>query len=546
MTHGGKILVEALNAHGVERVSCIAGESYMPVLDAFLDFPHMRVVTCRHECGASFMAESWGNMDVQKPGIIFVTRGPGACNASIGLHTAMQAQTPMILFVGLISQKDRGREAFQEFDLEQMFGSLSKWSAVIDEPGDIAQVVDKAFHEALSGRPGPVVIGLPEDVLFPEAKDIEAVKPKQIETIAPRESDVAALQDMLAAAQKPVILVGGSAWRDETCHALEEFAGKAHLPVAASFRRQDIFNHRNQSYIGELGFGSNPKLLERMVRADLVLILNARVTDVTTQAYTILQGNGDQRIIHVHPAKEEFGKGTKPDLGIESQIGPMVEALSRLEIDGSKWQGWCAEGRQDYEAWSGIDPAQEQEWDGADVTQVFGILRDLLPEDALITSDAGNFSGWINRYLRFGRPGRQLGPVSGAMGYAVPAAVGAALFYPDRTSVGICGDGGFMMTGQELLTAVRYKAKPIILVLNNNVFGTIRMHQEREYPGRVSATDLTNPDFVKLGESYGAFAARVEKAGDFKAVWEEALKSDKAALIEIVMDPRQSTTRSVL
>ncbi len=544
MVHGGKVLVEALHAHGVERVSCVAGESYLPVLDALVDYPDISVITCRHESGAAFMAESWGNLGDSKPGVALVTRGPGACNASIGLHTAMQAQTPMILFAGLISTKDRGREAFQEFDIVQMFGSLSKWAVEIDDVKDIPEYVARAFHVALSGRPGPVVLGLPEDVLFPDAKGVAPVPPKEIETIIPKESEVKALRDMLQKAEKPVVLVGGSLWSDEDCHALETFVQKSNLPVAAAFRRQDIFNHKHESYIGELGFGSNPKLVERMEQADLVLILNARVNDVTTQGYTIMQGGGGQKIIHVHPSKEEFGKGCKPDLGIESQIGPMVRALAELGIDGSKWAAWRTACRQDYEDWNAIDPGQEQDWNGADVTQVFRQLRELLPEDAIVTSDAGNFSGWVNRYLHYGRPGRQLGPISGAMGYAVPSAVGAAIARPGKTVVGICGDGGFMMTGQEVATAVQNKAKPIILVCNNSIFGTIRMHQEREYPGRHSATDLTNPDFVKLGESYGAFAARVEKAVDFESVWKDALNSGKPAIIEIVMDPHQSTTRS--
>ncbi|GJL85235.1 MAG: thiamine pyrophosphate protein [Micavibrio sp.] len=543
MAHGGKILVESLNAHGVRRVSCVAGESYLPVLDALLDYPDIEVITCRQESGASFMADGWGNLNDGAPGVAFVTRGPGACNASIGLHTAMQASTPVILFVGLINTKDRGREAFQEFDLEQMFGSLSKWAAVIDKAEDIPEMVAKAFHVAGSGRPGPVVLGLPEDILFPDVSGVQQVTPLEVSEIAPKADDVAAIQEALQGAEKPIVLVGGSLWGDEDCRALENLAKNSNLPVVTSFRRQDIFNHKHECYGGELGTGPNPKLVERMGQADLVLILNARVNEITTQSYAIVQG-GDQKIVHVHPSSSVFGKGCKADIEIESQIAPMAKALADMKIDGGKWEVWCQEARRDYEEWSGIDKTQEQNWDGADVTQIFGELRELLPEDAIITGDAGNFSGWVQRYLHYGRPGRLLAPVSGAMGYAVPSAVGAAIARPDKTVVGFCGDGGFMMTGQELATAAHHGAKPIILVFNNSVFGTIRMHQEREYPGRHSGTDLTNPDFVKLGESYGAFAARVEKAADFKNAWDEALKSGKAALIEIVMDPRQSTTRS--
>ncbi len=545
MVHGGKILVEALNVHGVRRISCVAGESYLPVLDALLDYPDIEVITCRQESGATFMADGWGNLEDGAPGIAMVTRGPGACNASIGLHTAMQASTPVILFVGLINTKDRGREAFQEFDLEQMFGSLSKWATVIDKVEDIPAVVAKAFHVVQSDRPGPVVIGLPEDVLFPKVSSIEPVKPLAVSEIVPKADDLAALQEALQEADKPIILVGGSLWRDEDCQALEGFAGATNLPVVTSFRRQDIFDHKHECYGGELGTGPNPKLVERMGQADLVLVLNARVNEITTQSYAIVQG-GDQKIIHVYPSSSVFSKGCKADIEIESQIGPMVKALAGMKIDGGKWAAWCNGVRSDYEGWSDIDAAHEQNWDGADVTQIFGELRELLPEDTIITGDAGNFSGWVQRYLRYGRPGRLLAPVSGAMGYAVPSAVGASIARPDKTVVGFCGDGGFMMTGQELATAAHHGAKPIILVFNNSVFGTIRMHQEREYPGRHSGTDLTNPDFVKLGESYGVFAARVEKARNFKGVWSDALKSGKAALIEVVMDPRQSTTKSTL
>ncbi len=545
MSHGGKIIVESLVAHGVRRVSCVAGESYLPVLDAFLDFPQIEVVTCRQESGVSFMAAGWAALE-NAPAVAFVTRAPGACNAAVGLHEAMQSSTPLVLFVGLIAKADRGREAFQEFDMVQMFGSLSKWAAVIDDARDIPAIVARAFHEAVSGRPGPVVIGLPEDVLFPEVDGAGQASPIAVESISPKDKDIAALREALQKAERPIMLVGGSLWRDEDCHALEGIADRAELPVVASFRRQDIFNHRHRCYAGELVFGANPKLVERIRQADLVLILNARVTDPTTQGYTLLQGDKGQKIIHVYPSKSVFGKGCKVDIGVESHISPVLKALAGMEIDGSRWADWRSEARKDYEQWNHIEPGRGQKWNGADVTQVFAVLRDLLPDDVILTGDAGNFSGWVQRYLRYGRPGRLLAPGSGSMGYAVPAAIGASIARPDRLVVGFCGDGGFMMTGQELATAAHHGAKPVIIVFNNGTYGTIRMHQEREYPGRHSATDLTNPDFVRLAQSYGAFAARVENVRNFKSVWKKALESNKVALIEIVMDPRQSTAMSKL
>ncbi len=546
MTHGGKLLVDALNAHGVKRISCVAGESYLPVLDALLDYPEIKVVTCRQESGAAFMAESWGAFDVSSPGVVMVTRGPGACNASIGLHAAMQASTPMIMFVGLINTNDKGREAFQEFDLAQMFGSLSKWAVELDDMSQITEYVERAFHIATSGRPGPVVIGLPEDVLFPNFEGkIPSVSPKKVEVITPDSDDMNAAYAMLRNASKPMILVGGSNWSDKACADLGTYASSSNIPVVTSFRRQDILDNNHDCYIGELGTGPNPKLLERVEQADVVLVLNARVNEMTTQGYALLSGkNPNQKIIHIFPERAEFGKGCTPDLAIHGHIQPTLDALNVQPLGGEVWDDWRVDARSDYVEWTDIDEGNTPKWNGADVTQIYAQLRKLLPDDAIITTDAGNFSGWAQRYLRYGRPGRLFAPVSGAMGYAVPSAVGASIVHPDRVVVGICGDGGFMMSSQELATALQNDAIPIILLFNNGVFGTIKMHQQREYPDRISATDLSNPDFVALGKSYGAFAARVEDASEFTSVWQDALASKKAALIEICMDPAQVTTRS--
>lgn len=541
MPTGGHVLVKALSAHDVSRVYCVAGESYLPVLDGFLDFSGIDVVTCRHESGATFMAESYGNLH-GKPGVALVTRGPGACNASIGVHTAMQSSTPMILFVGLINTVDRDKEAFQEFDIKSMFGSLSKWASVIDTPERIGEYVARAYHVAVSGRPGPVVLGLPEDILFPEVAD-QAIKTIPQTQIAPTNADIKAVQDMLSAASSPLVIVGGGGWSAEACENLASFASKAHLPVVTAFRRQDIFNHHDGNYIGELGTGPNPVLVERVRQADVILALNTRLNEITTQEYSLFQEG--QKIIQTYPSAEEFGKSVIPDLTVTAHIEPLSEALAAaMRLDGRKWAGWRDEGRQEYLRWSAIDQNVDRKWKGADMTQIYAFLQDALPKDAIVTTDAGNFSGWAQRYLRYGRPGRLLAPVSGAMGYAAPSAVAASIEQPERVVLGLCGDGGFMMSGQELATALHHGAKPIMMVCNNGMYGTIRMHQDKHYPGRVSGTGLTNPDFVKLAESYGAFTARVEDAADFPKVWQQAVGSGTLALIEVVQDPAQITTRS--
>lgn len=543
MISGGKILVQALAAHGVKRVFTVAGESYLPVLDALLDYPEIGVVTCRQESGATFMAEAQAQL-TGAPAVAFVTRGPGACNAAIGIHAARQSSTPVIMFVGLISIGDRDKEAFQEFDLPQMFGSLTKWSAVIDRAERISDYVTRAFHVARSGRPGPVVLGLPEDILFGTA---EETAPKVINAapVKPSGQDIAALTKMLASARRPLVLVGDNNWTDRACEDLASFSSASHLPAVCAFRRHDIFNHGHGNYIGELGTGPNPALVERVKQADVILCLGARLDEITTQIYTIPRR--DQKLIHVYPSAEIFGQSMVPDLAIVSDMVPLAAMLAAgHEIDGRPWAGWRDEGRKEYLAWSDLSSAEPQGWCGADMTHVFRQLRDLLPADAVITTDAGNFSGWCQRYLRHGRPGRLLAPVCGGMGYGVPSAIAASLEYPERIVAGFCGDGGFMMTGHELATAMHHGARPIIIICNNNMYGTIRMHQERDYPGRVSGTALTNPDFAQLAASYGAFSAAVDDSRDFTYVWTKAVASKNLAVIEIRMDPRQMTTRSVL
>lgn len=539
---GGQALVKALDEHKIERVFCVAGESYLPALDALLDSPATEVVTCRQESGVTFAAEAYGLL-TGKPGIAFVTRGPGACNASIGVHAAKQSSSPLVMFVGLVRTEDRGKEAFQEFDLPQMFGSHTKWSAVIDRVEDIPRMVCQAMHLAVSGRPGPVVLGLPEDILSQELGDCE-IKPVMVQPQAVHAHSVKNILNILSGAQRPVVIVGGSCWSDQACQDLASFAAGAHLPVAASFRRQDLIDHDAGSYIGELGTGPNPKLVEAVGQADVVLVLGARINEIMAQSYTLFKP--EQTLIHVYPDAEETGKAYAPDLAVQADIELFAAALAAARLDGRNWAGWRDRLRAQYTEWSDIEEGTGAGWDGADMTQIFAKLRKLLPEDAIVTTDAGNFSGWCQRYLRYGRPGRLLAPISGAMGYAVPSAISASLECRDKVVVGFCGDGGFMMTGMELATAMHHGAKPIIIVCNNSMYGTIRMHQERDFPGRISGTELTNPDFVKLAESYGAFSARVSDEADFESVWKEAVAADRLALIEIQMDPRQITTNAKL
>ncbi len=546
MKSGGHLLTKTLHAHGVDRIFCVAGESYLPVLDAVLDFPDIHVVTCRHESGATFMAESYAQL-TGKTGVAMVTRAPGACNGSIGIHAAHQSSTPVLLFVGLINSMDRGREPFQDFDVPQMFGSLSKHACVIDNVERVADMVTHGLHLTQCGRPGPVVIGLPEEVLTNTAADTP-VRPIPRAHITPSLVDMQGILQILSTAARPLILVGGSLWNDETCRALEGFAAAHNIPACASLRRQDIFNHTHKCYIGDVGFGPNPALIERVKTADVILSIGTRLDEITLQGYTLLRP--EQKLIHVYPSAEEFGKtgaNATPHLSIQSHTAPFIRALNDMDLpENTTWKTWCADGRKDYIDWTTMPEKSTSNWDGADMTQVFRQLRDLLPDDAIVTSDAGNFSGWLHRYLRFGRPARAFAPVCGGMGYAVPTAVASAIAAPDKLTLGVCGDGGFMMTAQEIATAMHHGAAPIIMVCNNTIYGTIRMHQQRDYPNRPSATDLTNPDFVKLGESYGAFAARVTHADQFTDVWNAALKSGKAAIIEIAMDPRQMTTNTQL
>jgi len=543
---GGQLVVASLCAHGVEMAFSVAGESYLEVLDALYDAPEIRLVTCRQEGGAAFMAEAYGKL-TGKPGVLLVTRGPGACNASIGVHTAHQDSTPMVVLVGQVARHQIDREAFQEVDFRKMYAPLAKWVTQIDMAERVPELLNQAFQVATSGRPGPVVVALPEDMLRERAA-AAVVGPYRAVHAHPGAEDLAEMQRLLARAARPIMLVGGGGWTDQACVDIADFAIANNLPVCCSFRRQDIVDNLLPCFAGDLGTGAAATLVARIRSADLVLAVGARIGEITSQSYTLM-GIPDpgKTLIHVHPSAEELGRVFRPTLAIQSGMAEFAAAIAGLDsIPKPRWSRWREECRAEYEA--GLTPSllPGQPLPALDLGQIMVWLRERLPDDAIVTSDAGNFSGWPNRFLQYRRPGRQLGPTSGAMGYGVPAAVAAKLVHPDRIVVGFCGDGGFLMTGQELATAQSEGVGPLILLFNNAMYGTIRMHQERRFPGRVVGTALKNPDFALLADAYGAFGAVVTRTEEFIPAFEMALRSRRGAVIELRMDPEAITTRTTL
>jgi acetolactate synthase I/II/III large subunit len=539
---GGQLVVAALRAHGVDMAFSVAGESYLEVLDALFDAPEIRLVTCRHEGGAAFMAEAYSKL-TGKPGVLLVTRGPGACNASIGVHTAFQDSTPLVVLVGQVARHQIDREAFQEVDFRRMFAPLAKWVVQIDMAERVPELINQGFQIAVSGRPGPVVLALPEDMLrdccaAPVAGPYRAVRAH------PGAADLGELRRLLAAAERPMMLVGGSGWSDEACRDITRFVLANDLPVCCSFRRQDIVDNRLPCFVGDLGTGASPSLVARVKQADLLLAVGARIGEITSQSYSLLGiPEPGKALIHVHAAAEELGRVFRPSLAIQSGVPEFAAAVATLApVAAPRWSAWREAARAEYEAGL-VSPSSSSP---LDLGEIMRWLRDRLPDDAIVTSDAGNFSGWPNRFLQYRRPGRQLGPTSGAMGYGVPAAVAAKLVHPDRLVVGFCGDGGFMMTGQELATAMLEGTGPIILVFNNSMYGTIRMHQERRFPGRAVGTALKNPDFVALAHAYGAFGTSITSTADFAPAFEEAASGSRTAIIELKMDPEMITTRTTL
>lgn len=540
---GGQILVDQLVAHGVDHLFCVPGESYLAVLDALHD-ADIAVTVCRQESGAAMMAEAHGKL-TGRPGICFVTRGPGATNASAGLHIAAQDSTPLILFVGQIERGMREREAFQELDYRAVFGTIAKWVTEVDDPARFPELISRAFHVATSGRPGPVVIALPEDTLTDMAAVADAPAYDEIETY-PGLTQMAELQKLLWAAERPVALLGGSRWSPQAVRRFQRFAERFDLPVHCSFRRQMLFPHDHACYGGDLGLGVNPKLLQRFKDADLVLMVGGRLSEIPSQSYTLFDiPVPRQTLVHVHPDAGELGRVYRPHLAINAAPGPFTAALEGVQPPNTiAWAGRAAEAHADFLAWS--DPTRITHPGALQMGQVMAHLREVLPRDTVMCNGAGNFATWIHRFWPFNAYGTQLAPTSGSMGYGVPAAIGAKRVFPERTVVALAGDGDFLMTGQEFATAVQYDLPVIIVLLDNGMYGTIRMHQEREYPGRVSATALKNPDFAAYARAFGGHGERVERTEDFAPALERARASGKPAILHCLIDPETITPTTTL
>ena len=542
--HGGKILADALAGHGVRTAFGVPGESFLPVLDGLHDLKDkLRFIICRQEGGASYMAEAWAKL-TGEPGVLFVTRGPGATNGSVGVHTAFQDSTPMIVFVGQVGNDFVEREAFQEVDYRRMYGPLTKWVAQIDRTERIPEYVSHAFHVATSGRPGPVLLALPEDMLFAEAAVADAPH-YRTPRAAPAPADLQELERLLAGAKRPLVLVGGGGWTKQASAGLLAWAEAAGLPVACGFRCQDYFDNRHPNYAGDVGIGVNPELAQRVKEADVLLAIGERLGEMTTGAYTLVESPvPKQALIHVQSGAEELGRVYRAALPINSNYEEFVLALSMIKTPS--WKESAKEMHANYLQWNKPIPMPGALHYG----EVIAWLSQNLPEDAILTNGAGNFASWLHRHFQY-RGWQcgwrtQLAPGSGSMGYSVPAAVAAKIAAPGRTVVAIAGDGEFLMNGQEFATAMQYGAAVIVLVVNNGMYGTIRMHQEREYPGRVSGTELANPDFAAYARAFGGHGETVARTADFAPAFQRAVASGKPSILELKIDPEAITPSATL
>ena len=539
---GGQLLVDALKVHGVDMAFGVPGESYLSVLDAFYESRNdIKFVICRQEGGAANMADAYGKL-TGRPGICFVTRGPGATNASIGIHTAFQDSTPLILFIGQIDSEFAEREAFQELDYRRMYGQMAKWVAQIDRPERVPEMVSHAFHLAVSGRPGPVVLALPEDMQTATATVADTARYQRV-AAHPGADDMNKLRDMLAQSQRPFVMVGGGGWNARACADFQAFAEANALPVGCAYRCQDLFDNRHPNYVGDIAVGLNPALESRIRNADLLLAVGPRLGEWTTINYTLIDiPRPKQKFIHVHAGAEELGRVYQGELLINSGMPEFAAAASKLAPVKATWADDTQSARAAYEAWQ-----QPVAVPGAlNMSEVILYLRKRVPPETIVTNGAGNFSLWVHRFYQYTGFRTQLGPTSGAMGYGVPSGVAAKLVHPERPVVAFAGDGDFLMNGQELATAMQYDAKVIFIVVNNGMYGTIRMHQERHYPGRVSGTELHNPDFAALARAYGLHGEIVENTRDFEAAFERAWNAKTAALIELRIDPDAVSPRATL
>lgn len=542
MRHGGKILADQLSLQGVKAVFTVPGESFLAALDGLHDSGSIETIICRQEGGAAMMADAWAKA-TGETGICFVTRGPGLANAMSGLHIAQQDSSPMILFLGLPASDTEDREAFQEVETKSLLGTFVKWVGVIRDTKRIPEYVSRAFHVAKSGRPGPVVLGLPEDMLAAMA-DVEDAKLVSVADPDPAPAAIAEVQAALAGAKQPLMLVGGPGWSGEVRDRIQDFARRFDMPVVTSFRCQDYVDNRLDTYAGHAGVGMDPTLATAIKNADVLLVVGSRLGEMTTNGYTLIDiPNPKQQLVHVHPSGDELGTVYRADVPIVASADSFSKALEQIQSPASvPWSGWREERRANY-----VKTLETADLPGdVHMGKVVSVLSDMMPDDAMISNGAGNYAAFLHRHFTYKGFRTQLAPTSGSMGYGLPAGVAAKVAFPDRPSIVLAGDGCFMMTCQELATCMQYNLAVVIIVANNGMYGTIRMHQEREYPERVVGTRLTNPDFAKFAESFGGHGETVKTTDAFKPALERALASGKPAVIELKLDPEALTPRQTL
>lgn len=534
---GGEILVAQLLNQGVDRVFCVPGESYLAVLDALYD-TDIQIIICRQEGGAAMMAEAYSKL-TGKPGVCMVTRAPGATNAYAGVHIAKQDSTPLILLVGQIGTGMRERKAFQEMDYRAVFGDQTKWATEIDDVARIPEIMSRAFHTATSGNPGPVVIALPENMLTDKAQVEDAPALKEI-PLSPSEQQLDTAITMLLKSENPIIIAGGSRWSKNSVTELVKFAEKTGIPVAVEFRRQMLFPHSHPCYAGDIGLGINPKLLQRVKDSDCIMLLGGSMSEVPSQGYTLLNiPTTEQPLIHIHPDINELNRVYQAQLAVNSTAEAWLQALNKADSINKNWQELSTTAHDDYLSWT--DLSKNKSPGDLTMAHIMTLLREKLPKDAIMCNGAGNYATWLHRYYRFEQFGTQLAPTSGSMGYGLPAAVAAKQYAPDKPVICFAGDGCFLMHGQEFATAIQYDLPIVVLIFDNGMYGTIRMHQEKDYPNRVSGTYLKNPDFANYAKAFGGHGERVEKNEDFEAAFERAINSGKPAIVHCLLNPEAIT-----